>query len=330
MNAVPPATRPDPLVGHENVAEIREGVLADSRCRACAAVGSLRFFQPIRSFATAGEGAVMYVCASCGSGQTVYTADLAVSYGEEYYSYNPESYSSLKTRIKGLIYKYASFVPLSLRHRWLTVAPSGRPGKVLDVGCGCGNSLDVWKSVGWRTFGTEITQAPVEICRAQGHDVKLSYDPWKDFADHKFEWITLDNVLEHIETPEEFLMNLRPILADQGKITICVPNYGGAPSKIFGRYWDALLPDQHVTHFTRQGLEALLARSGYKIRSLTFQPRFHLSFGNAQRYGTGDEAGRIMVEAKSWKKRAIARLATGRHPREADGYFMTADIVLAP
>ena len=226
--------------------EIAAHLISPTSCQACGAAESMRFGHPILSSATGGEGAEMYVCTECGTGRTVYTKALSISYGDEYYSYNPESYSSLKTRIKGVLYKYASFIPVSIRHRWLTVAPSKRPGKVLDIGCGCGNSLDVWKMVGWQTFGSEISETPVEICKTRGHNVALSFEPWSEFAGEKFDWITLDNVLEHIDAPEQFLVSLKGILAKDGIVTICVPNYGGKPAEIFGPYWDALLPDQHL------------------------------------------------------------------------------------
>ncbi|HEY0622369.1 class I SAM-dependent methyltransferase [Sphingomonas sp.] len=297
-------------------------------CPACGSVEAMACAFPIRSATTDGKGALMFDCADCGTGRTVYTEDLSGCYEEDYYSYSPEGYSSRRKFLKGLMYKYLKFLPRSISHRWLTVVPPGRTGKVLDVGCGCGNSLDVWKRIGWQTFGTEISEAPAKICVANGHDVRLSFKPAEAFAGSTFEWITLDNVLEHVEDPGELLAELKTAMTEDSVMTICVPNYGGTPSRVFGRYWDAILPEQHLTHFTRKGLEALIGRCGLRVKATSFQPRFHLPTDNVARFGQPAELETAQALAQKWKKSAVARLVTGGRMTEADGYFMTIEATL--
>lgn len=270
-------------------------------------------------------------CMNCGVGHTEYPAPGELpadffNYTENYYSYSLGGYSSVRLRLKTVFYKYL-FLPFfgTIAERWLTIIPPRRHGKVLDVGCGCGASLDIWARLGWKTYGTEVTSRPIEICRANGHEVFETKSPAEVFEESFFDWIVLDNVLEHVENPQVLLKQLARLLKCDGALTICVPNFGGEGAEEFGPYWDALLPEQHIFQYTESGLSLLLKECGYAIRHVAYQPRFQSipRMNNVRACGDAETYERLERYLKRLEMRKFIHLLTAPRIAERYGYFMT-------
>ena len=270
-------------------------------------------------------------CRDCGVGRTEYVSGRIPTeeeYPDSYYSYSPNGYSKLKVRAKHALDVAAPYVfSRALLNRWLTMQPPKRTGAVLDVGCGCGVSLDRWKSLGWSTFGTEISEKPVEICRAKGHKAVVATSPEGLFEPEQFDWITLDNVLEHMDEPESILGSLRPSLKPDGVLTICVPNFGSGDAKLFGPYWDALAYPEHRFHYTGVGVSQLLRRNGFEALRVTYQPRFHSrpTMRNVRAYASAEETKTLRRKFFRLQLQKATNMFAARGVAERYGYFLTVD-----
>jgi SAM-dependent methyltransferase len=88
-----------------------------------------------------------------------------------------------------------------------------------------------------------------------------------------FEAAHFSEVLEHIPDPEEFLLNVKKILKDEGIIVITVPNDYNPLQKIFisetgkEKWW--LAPPFHLNYFSHKSLADLVKRCGYEILEST-------------------------------------------------------------
>ena len=138
------------------------------------------------------------------------------------------------------------------RTQRLLRARNGRPGNLLDIGCGDGAFLLRAAHAGFTCTGTERNPEP-----ARAHGIEALPD--LDAAERKapFDAITLWHVFEHVEDPRGLLLRIRGLLAPDGVLIIAVPDQGSLQARLFGRHWFHLDVPRHLWHFSARGLEKL-------------------------------------------------------------------------
>jgi 2-polyprenyl-3-methyl-5-hydroxy-6-metoxy-1,4-benzoquinol methylase len=270
------------------------------------------------------------LCENCHVGESIYDSDSAVeanAYPSDYYSYSPGRYSGIKQTLKRVLFTTTPRTVLSVAHRWLTMIPMGPPGKVLDVGCGCGVFLNLLKRLGWQTYGTDISPAALAICQTNGHQVCPAAEVLQRLDRNSFDWIILDNVLEHIAEPWVVLKQLNQLLRTGGRLTVCVPNFGGKDAPLFGGFWEMLDPPRHYFHYSAAGLTTLLQRCGFEITKTTFQVRFNSSDSLRNARTCGDTAAyrELKTSLALLQLRKAIRLALPFEIPEKYGYFLTVE-----
>jgi SAM-dependent methyltransferase len=97
-------------------------------------------------------------------------------------------------------------------------------GAFLDVGASRGVMLDCVreKLPRWRISAIELSASARQRIRERGFEAVASLDELH--RDEKFDWINIDNVLEHIPEPVDILESLKSRLKPGGFIYIDVPN----------------------------------------------------------------------------------------------------------
>lgn len=143
------------------------------------------------------------------------------------------------------------------RHLYDAFMSRCEPGSLLDVGCSDGFLLDLAAANGWRVLGVDPQpDGSGRIVRA-------------DFLNHRFaerfDFVTLIHSFEHMDDPSATLHLCRALIAENGRLLIVVPNFGGWWSRAMGRDWQWLNVDDHRYHFTRGAMTRLLEQSGFRI-----------------------------------------------------------------
>ncbi len=133
-----------------------------------------------------------------------------------------------------------------------------RAGRLLDVGCGNGGFLRAFAShfPEWGLAGSEYNdkyQADVEAIPS----VEKLYSAGLESIPGEFDLISLVHVLEHIESPRDFLKQLSSKLKPEGRLFIELPYYADNP-------FELLIAD-HATHFDPATIQRLLAAAGLSI-----------------------------------------------------------------
>jgi len=177
-----------------------------------------------------------------------------------------------------------------------------RPLRMLDVGCGKGLFLrdfskilqqqDGVKEI--KAAGVDIFQSPEnhfsEICK-DFHFVQQNLDGKAlPFADSSFDFVSCNQVLEHIFETEKLLREFRRVLDPGGLCVISVPNtsawinrilflFGGQPlgselgtEKTTYGFWPRCMqyklepfrPSGHIRDFTPHGLKDLASHCGFQ------------------------------------------------------------------
>jgi SAM-dependent methyltransferase len=135
--------------------------------------------------------------------------------------------------------------------------------KILDVGCGDGTFLRCLP-VGMLRFGYETSAAG---CRALANSGVCQIDLDSPTLGHEasFDLITLWQVFEHVDTPNDLLQKLRRLLVDRGAVFISVPNFGSLQARIFRGLWFHLDPARHLFHYEKKTLGEACELNGFDV-----------------------------------------------------------------
>ncbi|MDD4953547.1 MAG: class I SAM-dependent methyltransferase, partial [Candidatus Omnitrophica bacterium] len=107
-----------------------------------------------------------------------------------------------------------------------------KSGRHLDLGCGLGYVMAKLAQKGLRTSGVDISKSFIEIAREKLKHLGLKYEHLLEadlqkkigLPDAGFDFITSTDVLEHIEKPEFFFVQIRRLLKAGGRAIICTNN----------------------------------------------------------------------------------------------------------
>jgi len=95
--------------------------------------------------------------------------------------------------------------------------------RVLDVGCGQGGTLELFKAAGMQATGIALGE-DVAVCRQRGLDVVEMDLAFLDFPDSTFDLVWCRHALEHSIFPYFVLAELRRILKPDGLLYVEVPS----------------------------------------------------------------------------------------------------------
>jgi SAM-dependent methyltransferase len=191
---------------------------------------------------------------------------------EEMGKFYPKNYSwketleadSLPTRsIRGLEkgYRYHLLKSETSKASKLTGRKAGR---VLDIGCGTGDRLDVWRGMGFDTYGVETSHsADYALDHLKLNVVKGDLFS-AGFPEQFFDLVMLYNVLEHTHNPVGVCEEIHRILKEDGFLIIQVPNKDSLQSKIFGKRWVACDVPRDLYYFNIKTLRDVLEKIGFR------------------------------------------------------------------
>jgi len=141
----------------------------------------------------------------------------------------------------------------------LDLAPGAR---LLDAGCGAGQTLDLLRDFGAAT-GIDLDADCVALATARGHDALVAALPDLPFADGTFDACTCLDVLEHIGDDEAALAELARVTAAGGALVVTVPAYEAL--------WSAHdVANEHVRRYRARMLRPLADKTGWRIERLTY------------------------------------------------------------
>jgi SAM-dependent methyltransferase len=162
------------------------------------------------------------------------------------------------------------------RVRQVEKAVGGRPGRVLDVGCGRGFLLAAFQRRGWSVEGTELSALSSAHAREiLGIAVHVGPLETLGLPGGHFDAVLLWHVLEHVPDPASLLVEIQRVLRPGGVLLVSVPNFGSPEARLAGPGWFHLDVPRHLVHFTPETLNAALSGAGFKtIGSRRFAPEF--------------------------------------------------------
>jgi len=159
-------------------------------------------------------------------------------------------------------------------NRWF----KDNPGPILDIGCSTGNFIATHPEI---IEGIEIDQDALKICRERNLRVR-ALDADKDLsslpADY-YNGVYAKQIIEHLESPADFLRQIKRILKSGGKAVILTPNCPYALKKFF---WN---DPTHKHPLTKQDLKNLAISAGFAKMKISEDFRCFPGLGRLMRLG---------------------------------------------
>jgi 2-polyprenyl-3-methyl-5-hydroxy-6-metoxy-1,4-benzoquinol methylase len=172
----------------------------------------------------------------------------------------------------------------------------GRPGRLLDVGCGIGTELEVARDRGWQAKGIELSAASLRVARSHGLDVVGTPLAEAGLSGAAFDCVTVNHALEHIPHVRPMLAEVRRVLRPSGLLFVSVPNVGAWPHRVGAHRLGLAFNDDHYLFFTPATLDRLLRRSGFTVMGITTPRWLDFQRGPASTYRAPFRAVNAVVE----------------------------------
>jgi len=245
-NALRPAVAAPPVVE-----------FAGKPCKACQSTVCHTHTATERMFGFGGSFTYQE-CANCGSLQLAdIPEDLSRYYPDNYYS-RPRNLSPKKRWLRLLKVNLAM---AGLEHvdviDWVKSLKLRRAARICDAGCGSGDRLYNLRLAG---FANLIGIDPY-IQSTRLHGVPLRQATLKQEVDSRpasYDLVFMNHSFEHTEDPLDTLVNVRKLLAPNGKVVIACPVIGYAWRR-YKTNWVQLDPPRHLFIPSVQAFQ-LLAR----------------------------------------------------------------------
>ncbi|MEE9258054.1 MAG: class I SAM-dependent methyltransferase, partial [Nitrospinaceae bacterium] len=142
---------------------------------------------------------------------------------------------------------------------------SGHQGNLLDIGCSAGFFLQYAQSRGWNCHGIDLLSEYIEYGRRTFQLKNLHSEPLENipFEPEYFDVATLWDLIEHLQHPLSYLRRVHEILRPGGLLAVWTPNTKNAVC--LKDQWTGYWPRQHLYFFSRDTLNNLLERAGFRI-----------------------------------------------------------------
>lgn len=179
--------------------------------------------------------------------------ELAEIYSGSYYARDDVYAASLSREIAGTLRR---------------LLPSGR---ILDVGSGAGEFLELARGAGYEVHGLDTSESARFHSERSGIPFTKADLTTLDAGDGSFDAITMWDVIEHLTEPRAYLAAARRLLRPGGVLVIKTPDIQAsvmALAKMLSRFRRArgvLGYPAHLLYFDARSLRRLIEEAGFEI-----------------------------------------------------------------
>jgi len=141
---------------------------------------------------------------------------------------------------------------------------------MLDVGCGVGTRLAIFRELGWHVEGLEMDKRSAGLAAGLGYKIYSTSLEKADLPEDYFDAIYLNNVFEHLADPLGSLTRIVSALKDNGQLILVVPNSSSLAFRLFRQHWFALEVPRHLFTYSRENLTRLIRKCGFEVQKVIY------------------------------------------------------------
>ena len=153
------------------------------------------------------------------------------------------------------------------RRYFKTIKATASSGKLLDIGCGLGETLWGGLEAGWRVHGIDRNERAVEACNSivPGCATLLDWEAC-DWPPESLNLVTFCDVIEHLARPEAAFRKAWGALMSGGVLFVTTPDVSSFFARLFGyRWWHYHI--DHLWYFSRSTLSRMAQDAGFEVIS---------------------------------------------------------------
>jgi 2-polyprenyl-3-methyl-5-hydroxy-6-metoxy-1,4-benzoquinol methylase len=141
---------------------------------------------------------------------------------------------------------------------------------LMEIGAGFGSFCDEAKNTGFfdRVIAVEPTPDGAESCRGKSIDVMEMPIEKVSINDENIDVIVSFEVVEHLFSPKDFLINCSRLLRKDGLLIITCPNIKGFDNIALGRL-SSTIDHEHLNYFHPKSLELLVSDCGFHLTEIS-------------------------------------------------------------
>ncbi len=182
--------------------------------------------------------------------------------------------------VEGIAYEYRTSAP-EVSHGYIYVPvnallsdiPAG--SLVVDVGCGNGSFLSLFRDRGWQLYGSDFSATGIEIARRNYPEIDFSLGnaeslpPSLASREGQFDLVLNTEVIEHVYNPRGLLQTCYTLLRPGGRLVLTTPYHGylknlllaltGKMDEHFTVLWD----HGHIKFWSFKTMRVALTEAGF-------------------------------------------------------------------
>jgi len=190
--------------------------------------------------------------------------------------------------------------------------PFRQTNKILDVGCGDGNFLEVAKEMGWDVYGSEFTEDASRRAREKGVTMFVGKLDAAAIDTKDFDIITSFEVMEHINNPVEQATHIFNLLRKGGLFYFTTPNFNALERYYLKVDYPVINYPEHLIYWTPKTIHLLLKGVGFRKRKIETTGINISSFKSRRGKGQQKRGGIRQADAElreTIESNAVLRLA---------------------
>jgi 2-polyprenyl-3-methyl-5-hydroxy-6-metoxy-1,4-benzoquinol methylase len=138
-------------------------------------------------------------------------------------------------------------------------------GRLLEIGCAMGTTLNDFRERGWQVIGVEPEKWTAEIARSR-YGLEVISAPYQEagLPSESFDAIVMLHVIEHVSDPFGSLRDVAKLLRPDGYLVLETPRYDTLTFRILRGRERSVIP-QHLHYFTRKSLATISQDAGFRV-----------------------------------------------------------------
>lgn len=183
--------------------------------------------------------------------------------------YSDDYYNEMYTRSMLPVFeKRKRLIGQSKFNQAISLYQGDENGRVLDIGAGIGEVIDVFRENGWGSHVIELNPVAVKWLSERGYDEVFLGSLDEYVTGNKYDIIMAWGVIEHVVNPDSFLKKIHKLLAPNGLFVSEVPHgqcllvdivrkTGMDPKRV-------LMGEQHIILYSTHAYVELHERNGFE------------------------------------------------------------------
>ena len=150
-------------------------------------------------------------------------------------------------------------------------------GKLLEIGSGTGEFLNMARAAGWDALGIEPSPASCTYI-AENYQLPVIEGIWSPelhLPENSFDAVVFWHVFEHVPEPIAFLKEISSLLKPECFLFFSVPNRYCLKNELFNASSPLFTEADHLYHHSEQSLRRCIEKAGLELHSLFSRQTFN-------------------------------------------------------